>query len=52
MVLKPAGIIYLEAEASVWLLFGWFEFRLVGKLEVLGEREREWLGAGMVGDVE
>jgi len=52
VVSKPAGITYLVAEALVWLLSGWFESRLVGKLEVVGKGERERLGAGMVGDIE
>ena len=52
MVLKPAGITYPEAEALVWLLPGWFESRLVGKSEDVGEGERERLGAGMVEEAE
>ena len=46
-----ASITCPEAEASVWLLSGWFESRLVRKSEVLmGEGEHEQLGAGIVGE--
>ena len=37
-----------------WLLSCWLESKLVGKLEVEGDKdgEREWFRAGMVGDVD
>ena len=46
------GISALAVSAWYQVSSIWFDSKLVGKSEVVGEGERERLGAGMVGEVE
>jgi hypothetical protein len=50
-VSKPAGTTNLDS-GGFWLSSSWLDSRLVGKSEVVGDGERDQLGAGMVGEAE
>ena len=51
VVSKPAGTTNL-CSSGFEVLFDRLESKLVGKSEELGDGEREWQGAGMVGELE